>query len=301
MIGRLYVKALLAAGKSHKTIDAYHSSLWLLSWWCADHGTTIEDASVEVVTGWLAEGRARWAPSSLSSHYRRARTYFGWLVRQDFREANPCDKIDAPSQKPAEITVPHVAEVQAVIASVAGAKPDDIEALRDHAIMRILVEAGTPRASELVNLDIEDVDLTEDELTIRNGKGQGGGTTRVIVLGQKAAMAITKWLRARRRLALPASQRALFVSMRGRARLTRSGLQQLLDRRCAAAGVRRLNPHAWRHFSADQFFGEHNGTERDGRKLFGWQSESMAHRYADAAAAGRARQHVRKIQPGDAV
>jgi site-specific recombinase XerD len=169
---------------------------------------------------------------------------------------------------------------------------------RDHAILRILIEPGTPRATELCRTPLAALDMRAREIKYL-GKGK---RERYVPFGHKAGVALLKYLQVR------GDQRGaagpdLWLSTGGGTAgglFTRSGLQQMLERRCARAGIRRIHPHQIRHYSADEWFAA-GGSTGDAQKLFGWSNSAMADRYASKHAGRRARVHARELSLGDRV
>jgi integrase/recombinase XerD len=114
---------------------------------------------------------------------------------------------------------------------------------RDRAFLELLYGAGL-RVSELVSLDVDDVDLELPGVRVL-GKG---GRERDVPIGTYAVRALEDYLvRARPELASRASGSALFLNQRG-GRLTRQGVTLLLERSARSAGIRRrVSPHVLRH------------------------------------------------------
>jgi integrase/recombinase XerD len=116
-------------------------------------------------------------------------------------------------------------------------------AARDRAILELLYGAGL-RISELVGLDVDDVDL-EDAAVRVLGKGS---KERLVPIGRMARDAIAAYLtRGRPALATGRSRAALFLNARG-GRLTRQSCSRLLDAHRTRAGITRVvTPHDLRH------------------------------------------------------
>jgi integrase/recombinase XerD len=110
-------------------------------------------------------------------------------------------------------------------------------------VLETLYSAGL-RISELVGLDVDDVDLEEGSVRAF-GKGS---KERVVPLGRPAGDAIARYLKAGRpALAGRSSRGALFLNQRG-GRLTRQGCAKLLRANVQRAGIRkRVTPHTLRH------------------------------------------------------
>jgi integrase/recombinase XerD len=133
-----------------------------------------------------------------------------------------------------------VDEVASLLAVPSDAQP---AGLRDRAILDVLYGAGL-RISELVGLDVDDVDLDEGSVKVM-GKGS---KERVVPLGRFATRAVSNYLtRARPALARQKSGAALFLNQRG-GRLTRQGADRVLHVAAAGAGMKkRVTPHMLRH------------------------------------------------------
>jgi integrase len=79
-----------------------------------------------------------------------------------------------------------------------------------------------------------------------------------------------------------------------------SRVAQLLESRCACAGIPKMSPHKLRHVFAHQWLAEGLG-EIDPMSLAGWRSRTMLSRYAASAAGERARDAHRRAALGDRV
>jgi len=170
---------------------------------------------------------------------------------------------------------------------------------RDAAMIRLLFDCGIRRA-ELVGLDERDVDLKHLEVLVR-GKGD---KARVVPFGNRTALALSRYRRSRERHAGAAETSAWFLAQRPRSaagdrwRLQGGGVAEMLKRRCTAAGIAPINPHAFRHtFSHDML--ANGANETDVERLAGWSSPMMIRRYGASAADERARDAHRKLARGD--
>jgi site-specific recombinase XerD len=133
----------------------------------------------------------------------------------------------------------------------------------------------------------------DDGVLIVMGKGR---RPRGVPIGHKTVAALDRYLRARAKLDGVAKYEALWLGARGP--LTDSGVRQILINRSDQAGVRRLHPHALRHYFADAWL-RAGGTESDLMRVTGWKSRQMVDRYAAALGASRAREAHRRLSPGD--
>lgn len=174
---------------------------------------------------------------------------------------------------------------------------------RDSAILRLFYDTGC-RLSEITGLKLR---LSEDEdapdtglldldrnLILVLGKGN---RFRQVTFGTKTRTALRKYVDARSRHELAGTD-WLWLGSRGKP-LTQSGIAQMLERRCAQAGIRRLHRHMFRHTRAHDALSR-GMSEGDAMTLFGWKSREMLARYGAALAEERAIDAARRLgAPGD--
>ena len=121
--------------------------------------------------------------------------FFTFLVDRDLVLKDPTSIIVAP--KPVQRLVRTILTEREVLDLLKAIDPRDPASRRDRAIVELFYACGM-RTSELCNLKIADVDLTQQTATIINGKG---GKSRIVPIGQYAAHFIQGYIEnARRRL-----------------------------------------------------------------------------------------------------
>jgi integrase/recombinase XerD len=247
-VARLLDFLTVERGLSRNTLEAYRRDLTRYVRYLRDRGFTDATAVDEAtVAGFLAslsgseyaEGK-RYRASSVARALASVRSLHAFLLREGDAVADPSEGVARP-KVPKNLPRPlSVTEVEAILA----APPEgDVAGLRDRAILETLYGAGL-RVSELVSLDVDDVDLDDGSVRVL-GKGS---KERVVPLGSLAGRAVEAYLtRARPALAGAASGPAMFLNQRG-GRLTRQGATQILKRAARLAGVqKRVTPHTLRH------------------------------------------------------
>ncbi|MBG6212342.1 MAG: tyrosine recombinase XerC [Cryobacterium sp.] len=259
-------------GFSAHTVRAYRTDLHQLAGFAADRGaTTSADLSLELLREWLwVATQAGLARATLARRSASARSLTAWLARSHDDSTDPAARLRSPKPGrtlPRVITHTQMTDLLDLLAVRAAG--GEALALRDRAIVELLY-ASALRVSELVGLDLTDVDL--DRLTVRvTGKG---AKERVVPFGVPAQRAVVDYLRqARQTLAgqaapsratapnltapnltaatTPAGNTtAVFLGRQGQ-RLGVRGVYRLVATLLAAIpGTGPAGPHALRHTAA---------------------------------------------------
>lgn len=231
----------------------------------------------------------RRGDSGTSSARRLAaiRSFGRYLRRTGQLDRDPGSAITSPRvhrKMPAHLDV---VEMRELLES-----PDDATPLgrRDRAILELFYASGL-RLSELVGLNLEDVNLADRMLRVR-GKG---GKQRILPFNRTAAAAVRRYLEDRRALQEAPRARgrfrraravddALFLNYRGE-RLSARSVDRLVRRHVlrtsAATGV---SPHALRHSFATHLL-ERGADLRAIQELLGHSRVSTTQRYTHVNAA----------------
>jgi site-specific recombinase XerD len=274
--------------RSERTVAAYHQGCVSLEKHLRAAGRPLDllAATKDDVARWLIrlgkQPNARTgrplAKDSICSYFSSVRRFYAFAAKEGMIEASPMAtmKMPAPSDKPIEI--PPDEDIRAMLASCRARSFTD---LRDEAILRLFCEPGGPRISEMAGLLFEHVDMKLDEVLIC-GKG---GKWRRVPMSARTARAMSRYLRARPRHPRAEECPQAFLGLKGR--LSRSGVYQLVQRRCRLAGVPRIHPHQLRHWETDKFLAA-GGAEGDMMRLNGWTSRKMLDRYGKKRAEDRA-------------
>jgi integrase/recombinase XerD len=146
------------------------------------------------------------------------------------------------------------------------------DALRDLAMIETLYSSGM-RVSELVALDVDDVDFLSNQVACPGKGGRG----RHVPLRAQAMEAIDDYLKNGRPDLADPDERALFVNHRG-SRLTRQGFWLILKAYAEEAKIENITPHTLRHSFATHAL--RDGAElRDVQQLLGHVSISTTQVY----------------------
>jgi integrase/recombinase XerC len=257
---------------SAHTVRAYLADLSQYAAYLAGANASVVPSSPALVRGFVARAAAEAGPSSLGRKLSTLRSFYGFLVREGMAPGNPARAVASP-RRPKRL--PEVLPEEEVAALVEAPAGDGPAALRDRAILELLYGSGL-RVSELVGLDVDDVDL-EARLVRVLGKRR---KERIVPFGKAAALALRRWV-AEGRPALAKAARSgapLFLNARG-GRLLQRSVARRLDRAVLAAGLpRHVHPHVLRHCFATHLLG--NGADLRGiQELLGHASLSTTQRY----------------------
>jgi integrase/recombinase XerD len=247
-VGRFLDYLAVERGLSRNTLDAYRRDLRRYQAFLEGRGIHDPGRAGEAdIAGFVADlseteyvpGKA-YRPSTVARALAAVRSFHRFLVLEGEVDADPAEGVARP-RVPRNLPRPlSVDEVAALVAAPGEGGP---VALRDRAMLETLYGAGL-RISELVALDVDDVDLEEGSVRAV-GKGS---KERIVPLGRYAVRALEAYLaRARPSLTGPRSRGALFLNARG-GRLTRQGSTNIIKAMARRAGIRkRVTPHMLRH------------------------------------------------------
>ncbi len=185
---------------------------------------------------------------SLQRALSALRGFYQYLQREQQVGHNPAAEVSAPhvSKK-----LPQLLDVDEIHRLLATPLQDPLK-LRDHAMMELMYSSGL-RLSELVSLDIGDIDLSQGQLHVL-GKGN---KVRYLPVGRAACKSLERWLAVRAGKAAE-NEQAVFVSHRGR-RLSPRAVQQRMKRLGSERGLdKHVHPHMLRHSFASHLLESSN-------------------------------------------
>ncbi|GAA1857877.1 site-specific tyrosine recombinase XerD [Myceligenerans crystallogenes] len=197
------------------------------------------------------DGGAPLSPSSTARALAAVRGWHRFAHAEGLADADPTTQVQAPTRLR---RLPHALSVTdvALLLDAAGAGDGPLP-LRDRALLELLYATGG-RISEIVGLDVDDVDHDVPILRL-HGKG---GKQRVVPVGSYAREAVAAYLvRARPQLVAAARKQgspAVFLNTRG-ARLSRQSAWAALQTAADRAGLSGVSPHTLRHSFATHLLG----------------------------------------------
>ena len=211
---------------------------------------TVLQSRTDDLRSYLASRHKDLSPRSVARSLAAIRGLYKHAKRRGWIEADPASRIRLPVMDKRLPTTMDPEEVLALIAAPSGGTVLDS---RDRAILEVLYACGL-RVSELVGLDLDDVDLEGRSVRVM-GKG---GKERIVPLGKPARNALQDYLPRRMGLLAKAKKpddRAVFLNRFG-SRLSARSVRRMLDKRILQAGLMyHIGPHALRHAFATHLLG----------------------------------------------
>jgi integrase/recombinase XerC len=200
------------------------------------------------------------------------RSFYKFLIRRGIVSLNPLSTIRTPKQ---EKRLPKCLELEQVQKLLDAPGDGDLLSSRDKAMLEVLYSSGI-RVSELVELEMSDIDLQEGILRVR-GKGR---KDRLTPIGSQAIKAMQRYfeIRASDIRSQGTHANRVFLNKHGGPLSTRS-VRRKLDKYLMAAGLDRgISPHTLRHSFATHLL--NNGADlRSVQELLGHQSLSTTQIY----------------------
>lgn len=215
------------------TQQFYRAKLRIFLRWCnGNEVETLADLSAHKLRQFLVDQQRRGVSGQYQHNLARAvRAFLNYCVRDELIATSPFSKVQMPRLEKKILTSLSMEEVRAVLRCC--------PTPRDKAICLCLLDSGV-RASELIALNVEHVDLKTGVVMVHCGKGQKGRTTYI---GATTRKQLHRYFLSRRELV---SQEPLFTSAMTGERLTLSGLVQLMERLRQRSGVDTCTCHAFR-------------------------------------------------------
>lgn len=214
--------------------------------------------------------RKGFSSGSIALFLSSSRSFFHYLISQGLLKLNPAKNVRPPK---GEKRLPKSMDVDQVHLLLESIPSDTQIGIRDKAIAELFYSSGL-RLAELAGININDINPKEKLIKVI-GKGS---KTRIVPVGEKAILAINKWLSVRVSWQENDDQAALFLSQK-RARLSHRSIQKRLEYWGKRIGLNAsLHPHKFRHSCATHVL-ESSGDIRAVQELLGHSNISTTQIY----------------------
>ena len=225
---------------SANTVSSYMRDIRQFADWLGAEDVAIMDASQVNISDYLAhledEGRSG---ATVSRNLASLKNFYAYLVTSGFVNKTPVVDIHIDR---GEKKLPQILTGREIELLLAQPSCVDAKGYRDKAMLEVMYATGI-RVSELIELDVDDVNLTAGII-----KCSGGKKSRVIPLYPGALRALSAYIRdVRDALIASPDEKALFVNVSG-VRMSRQGFWKILKHYQATAHIEKeITPHTLRH------------------------------------------------------
>ena len=239
----------------------------------------LEGVEAEDVRRFLAFLKDRaYSKSTTARKLATLRSFYKFCLKRSYVPANPLATIKTPKQ---DKRLPRFLEEEEVRKLLEAPDANMLLGARDRAMLETMYSTGV-RVSELVDLNLADIDFVGEALHIR-GKGK---KARVTPISPTALAWIRRYMEMRRADPRAASfnPEAVFVNKHGQRLSTRS-VRRKLDKYLALVGLDpAISPHTLRHSFATHML--NRGADlRAVQELLGHQSLSTTQIYTHVTTA----------------
>ena len=245
-------------GKSPKTIEWYYSFLdrfrrfLISSNYPADINRINKDHIRLFIRYLQEEARTPHSNKPLSiatiqGYVRTLKAFFSWALREEYVDTNPMKKIPVPK---GTIKIVNTFAHEQIRNLLHICRNTNGLGYRNLTVFLLLIDTGL-RVSELVGIELSDVNLVEGYIKIRKAKGN---KERQVPIGSLVQKTLWKYINNCRSKPLTQKITKLFLSANG-IPITKSGVQQMVRRSGRQAGISgvRCSCHTFRHTFAKNY------------------------------------------------
>ena len=177
------------------------------------------------------------------------RSFFKYLFNHDMINSNVASKIQTPKLHNKEIIRLEKDEVSRMLDAVQSPTSfsehqknyNKNTQIRDNAIVTLFLGTGI-RISELVGLNVEDFDFSQDAFKVT----RKGGNQAILYFSKEVTAALEAWLEKRKTLGLDENEHAMFVSLQNK-RICVRAVENLVKKFAKeSAPLKKISPHKLR-------------------------------------------------------
>lgn len=227
------------------------------------------------------------ATATISRRLASLRSFYGYIIDKGIKMKDPTLNLEAPkvSRKAPGVLTTTETELLLSIPKLTNAK-----GYRDRAMLEVLYATGI-KVSELINLNVQDIDLKQGYITCHNGSH-----SRTLQMGRPAISALRDYLdKARNTMTMSDDVDILFLNCNG-TRLSRQGFWKILKNYGKEAGIQKeITPYTLRHSFAIHLL--ENGADLNFiSQMLGYTDVAAMQVYADILDKGM-REKYEKVHP----
>lgn len=179
------------------------------------------------------------ATTTISREMASMKAFFNYLYREERIRRDPSELLKSPKIEKKAPVILSVDEINALLEQPGASSPKEI---RDKAMMELLYATGI-RVSELIGLELRDLNMQVGYITCRDGQKE-----RMVPFGKTAKQSLTVYLECGRKELLKGNESQwLFTNCNGKA-MSRQGFWKIIKYYGGKAGIQAdITPHTLRH------------------------------------------------------
>jgi len=225
---------------SSNTLQSYKRDLKQFSKYIQENAkdySQITDEGIKEYINYMQEIGKK--PSTISRGLASIRSFYQYEAKNKNVEKDPTEGIQSPK---IEKRVPSVLTSNEVALLLEQPKNIDLKGIRDKAMLEFAYATGM-RVTEIISLNVEDVNLETGYVTCKSGKKE-----RTVPVGNMSLKALKDYIiNARATMIKDEDEKALFVNVNGQ-RLTRQGFWKIIKYYKEQAHIEKeITPHVLRH------------------------------------------------------
>lgn len=237
-------------GYAENTIAAYQNDLNQFYDYIQKDDETPDswnEVKKEIIVGYIDNLKhgEKYASSTVARKVAAIKSFFHFLVAEGGLKGDPTITLDPPKVKKRLPKAISPGEIERLLQ--APAEQNGPKAQRDLALLEMLYASGV-RVTELVSLNISDIDLGETAGMVRVKGKRSSAKQREIPIADSALETVRVYIEnGREQLLQNMEEPAVFLNNRGQ-RLTRQGLWLIIKHYVEAVGIStEVTPHTLRH------------------------------------------------------
>jgi integrase/recombinase XerD len=276
-------------GRSPKTLLTYQRAFRDLLEFLGNNEKLLASLNAGIFRSWIAQRLDEgYSKVTINIRLRSLQAFFNWLVREGHLIESPLKQVKqlrVPRQYPYVLSE---IQMQTLLRAV---ERTTWTGQRNWAMLLTFLD-GMLRLSELINLELGDVNLVTRSIRVRHGKGE---KERVVFMGKRLTKALQEWMQVRGH---HVGEDRLFITRNG-SKLDSRNVLRIIERLANKARIEgvRCSPHTLRHTGATLFI-RYGGDAFSLQNLLGHSDISTTMIYVHMAGTALREAHA-KASPAD--
>ena len=259
---------------STNTQMSYQRDLKKFMAFCENRGiASVHDLKAQDLETYVnVMGEEQFKPATVSRNIASLKAWVHFLQEEGVLQEDISSTLKVPK---IEKKIPEIMSMNEVGTLLDQPSSDNPKEIRDKAMLELLYATGI-RVTELISLQLEDLNLQMNYITCKDGNKE-----RMIPFGLKAHTALIRYIEfAREKMILDSQSHILFVNCSGKP-MSRQGFWKLIKYYAKKAGITAdITPHTLRHSFAAHLV--ENGADLKGvQEMLGHSDISTTQIYAN--------------------